>query len=366
METRYRITFRGEVLDGHVREQVMQIAAERLGATIEQAGLMFSGRLAVLKKGLDPVSAQRYVAVLARIGMKAYAEPMPEPANAPTVAAPAAPPPAVATPPAAPTTPAAQQAPAAIASAPAPQAADDVLAPVSLPETPAPSYMAPPEPERSAGLAEPFDPERTHLAGPAIVGATQAGFERSEGIQQPFDARHVDAATHSVMPTMIVPPSARKVVAPQPEVAEALADMPTDAAAEHSMVATYLESIQSLTSEPRDEPADDETPPTLPDAYRPTPQRAAARLQEMPRHASGPATVTPAAQPPRVNRLPDPPTVMPNQHAATTIMVMGPDSDTPVPSSVPAGDGGARIRLIATLLGGAAVIALIVWWVAVR
>ncbi|WP_374399531.1 hypothetical protein [Niveibacterium sp.] len=363
METRYRITFRGEVLDGHVREQVMQIAAERLGATIEQAGLMFSGRLAVLKKGLDPVSAQRYVAVLARIGMKAYAEPMPEPARAPAVAAPAAPAPAVATPPAAP---AAQPAAAAIASAPAPQAADDVLAPVSLPDTPAPSYMAPPEPERSAGLAEPFDPERTHLAGPAIVGATQAGFERSEGIQQPFDARHVDTATHSVMPTMIVPPAARKPVAPQSEVAEALADMPTDAAAEHGMVATYLESIQSLTAEPNDEPAADEAPPELPDYYRPTPQRAAARMQELPRHTTGPATVTPIAPPQRVNRLPDPPTVMPNQHAATTIMVMGPDSDTPVPSSAPVGDGGARIRLIATLLGGAAVIALIVWWVSVR
>jgi len=225
--------------------------------------------------------------------------------------------------------------------------------------------MTAPEVERSAGVAEPFDPERTHLAGQSIVNATQAGFERSEGVQQPFDARHVDTAAHSVMPTMIVTPSARKPVAPPPDVAEALADMPTDEAAEHGMVATYLESIQSLTAEPRDEPSDDETPPTLPDDYRPTPQRAAARLQDVPRHVPGPATVTPAAPPPRVNRLPDPPTVMPNQHAATTIMVMGPDSDTPVPTT-PARDNGARARLIATLLGGAAVAALVIWWVAVR
>ncbi len=369
METRYRITFRGEVLDGHVREQVMQTTAERLGATIEQAGLMFSGRLAVLKKGLDPVSAQRYVAVLARIGMKAYAEPMPDATVAPAPAPAAQAPVAAAAEPVVTAAPVVAPAPAPASASSAPVAAvtqaADVLAPVSLPDTLTPSYMNTPEPERSTGMAEPFDPERTHIASSALVAEPQPTFERTEGVQQSFDARHVDTADHSAMPTMIVPPSSQRTTPAQPEVAEALADMPTDAAAEHSMVATYLESIQSLTSEPHDDATDNEQTPALPDEYRPTPQPDAARLQDVQRHIRGPATVTPIAPPPRANRLPDPPTVMPNQHAATTIMVMGPDSDTPAPST-PVGDGGVRVRLIATLLGGAAVIALLVWWVSVR
>lgn len=322
METRYRIIFRGEVLDGHAREQVMQTAAERLGATIGQVGQMFSGRPAVLKKGLDSTSAQRYVAVLARLGMRASAEPMPDETTA--------------------------EAPVAAAPAPQPApAGDDVLAPVTLPATPSPQFVTPPVVERTAGLGEePFDPERTHVADHVFV--TAYGTDSASPV--------ATQAEHSMMPTQIVLPPSKRAPAGTPPAT------PANANPDHALVATYLDSIQQLAAEvapPQASVAERGADNTLTE-IRPTPQRAMARMTNA-GPTPGPATVTPIKplMPKPARRLPDIPTQLPSSiYGETTIMVDGPESDEPV-GRKRADD--STVRMFATALGVAAALALLAW-----
>ncbi|GAA5179842.1 hypothetical protein GCM10025771_22950 [Niveibacterium umoris] len=352
METRYRIIFRGEVVEGHVREQVMQTAAERLGANPAQVSQMFSGRPAILKKNLDQTGAQRYVALLARIGMQASAEEMPEsPAlaqPAAPVAAPVAPVPVAAPPAAAPeaATPAPVPAPS-----PAPTPAGDVLAPANLPDTPSPQFLAPPPAERTAGVDEPFDPERTHIAGHALMSAHDRGTQdHDDSAPEPESAQR---AAHSIMPTQIVVPDRR-----QQSGLTALQD------ADHALVATYLDSIQQLAAEVAEAPlpAPAEAPQLT--EIRPTPKHAAVRTEAEP---AAPMTAPEASPPPAkpattaapLRRLPDVPTVLPSSiYADTTIMVDGPESDEPVKTKA---SGYSQTRIIASVLGGLAAAAVLLW-----
>ncbi|MCX9155046.1 hypothetical protein OPU71_02775 [Niveibacterium sp. 24ML] len=344
METRYRITFRGDVIEGHIREQVMETAAARLGASVEQARMMFSGRVAILKKNLDQASAERYVALLARIGMRATAEPMPE----------------------TPVAPAASPSPAAPPAKPAPSpvpvvAAEDVLAPPDLPNTPSPQFNKPPAAERTSGVSEAFDPERTHLASHNLphygMGASS---ETTAGVREAFDPTRAELAEQSVLPTRIVPrkPAQAKPGVPAPQASE-------EANPDHLIVATYLDSIQALTAETRPHEPPEIPPQQLKTEIRATPLRAMAHLETKRPAPNGPPTITPEMAPQLIKlpvksvRLPDPPTHIPDVHGATTIMVMGPDSDTPVPTSKPPRN---TTHLIAIALGGAALIAVLAWF----
>lgn len=132
-----RVVFRGEIVDGFDRDAVKRVAAERLGASPAQIEQVFSGQPVVLKKGLDPVTGDRYVALLARIGMRATLLPMPTPPATPPAALP--------------------QADTAVTATPEPPAP----APVTAPPAPAP--------------AAPFDPEATHLTQLHSAGNDDAG-----------------------------------------------------------------------------------------------------------------------------------------------------------------------------------------------
>lgn len=365
METRYRITFRGDVIEGHIREQVMETAAARLGASAEQAQMMFSGRAAILKKNLDLASAERYVAILARIGMRATAEPMPETPAAPAVA----PEPSARPAPTASPSPATATMPPSTAPSAAPvvPADDDVLAPPDLPNTPTPQFNEPAAAERTSGVHEPFDPERTHLAAHSLVHHGQgASAETTAGVGEPFDPTRSDFAMHSVLPTRIVPrkPVQASTPAPTPEPTPTatVSEVPSS---DDMMVATYLESIRALTAEPEDKDIPEIPQQELKTEIRTTPLRAMAHLANARPAPSGPPTITPDVAPAPIRlpvkplRLPDPPTQLPDVHGATTIMVMGPDSDTPVPSSK---QGRTTAQLIAMGLGGAAVIAVLAWF----
>jgi|GEM_PF-3698761 len=89
----YRVVYKGEVLPGFEIDTVRQSAADRLKASAEQIAILFSGRGAILKKGLDAQGGERYIALLQRIGMLAHLEeenplapftiPTPPPAPAP-------------------------------------------------------------------------------------------------------------------------------------------------------------------------------------------------------------------------------------------------------------------------------------------
>lgn len=92
MESSHRIVFRGEIIEGFDAEEVKLSAQSRLGASPSQIEQLFSGRPAILKKDLDAASGERYLALLAHIGMRASLEPQgdeagpaPEPAS-PTTA----------------------------------------------------------------------------------------------------------------------------------------------------------------------------------------------------------------------------------------------------------------------------------------
>lgn len=69
MASEYRVIFAGAVLEGFALEAVKQTAGERLKASPQQVDRLFSGRNAVLKKGLSREMGERYVAELRRIGM---------------------------------------------------------------------------------------------------------------------------------------------------------------------------------------------------------------------------------------------------------------------------------------------------------
>lgn len=94
MESSLRIVFSGEVIEGFDPEKVKLSASARLNASPSQIEQVFSGRPAVLKKGLNAESGARYLALLAHIGMLARLEnetPDVEPTSVPQPAPEAAP-----------------------------------------------------------------------------------------------------------------------------------------------------------------------------------------------------------------------------------------------------------------------------------
>ncbi len=127
MSTPVQLVFCGEVLTGFELDVVRREMGRVLRADEVTLAQLFSGRRTVLKRGIEPVDAQRYASRLAALGARVHVEPLPAAGPAPA-SAPAAgggpaivPPPAEDRRPAAPVVPAARPA-AAAAAAPAPAA----------------------------------------------------------------------------------------------------------------------------------------------------------------------------------------------------------------------------------------------------
>lgn len=74
MSSLFQIVFKGELLDGFDEHTVRASAHKRLKAAPEQIDRIFSGKRAVLKKGLAEDAAQRYLTELQRIGMRVSVE----------------------------------------------------------------------------------------------------------------------------------------------------------------------------------------------------------------------------------------------------------------------------------------------------
>lgn len=77
MDKKYRIVFKGAIVEGFDLATVKQAAAKRLkleGGAIEK---VFCGRRAVLKRNLDHATAERYLGALLQIGMQAAIEEQP-------------------------------------------------------------------------------------------------------------------------------------------------------------------------------------------------------------------------------------------------------------------------------------------------
>ncbi|OEY66459.1 hypothetical protein [Marinobacter sp. X15-166B] len=97
----FQLIFKGECLPGVAPEAARANARTLFKASLEQIDRMFSGQPVVIRNQLEQAQAEKYIAVLARHGLKAYAQPMtrvePEPSPAASeapepAAAPAAPP----------------------------------------------------------------------------------------------------------------------------------------------------------------------------------------------------------------------------------------------------------------------------------
>lgn len=86
MANEYRVVFKGKILEGFDPELVRSKAQVKLKTTPEQIARLFSGRQAVLKKGISAELGERYVQELRRIGMLVTIEAMPAPAPQPTPA----------------------------------------------------------------------------------------------------------------------------------------------------------------------------------------------------------------------------------------------------------------------------------------
>lgn len=71
----FRVVFHGEIIEGFDADAVAQTAAQHLQLAPAQLEQLFSGRKAVLKKGLSGERGWLFVAELARIGMRAALEP---------------------------------------------------------------------------------------------------------------------------------------------------------------------------------------------------------------------------------------------------------------------------------------------------
>ncbi len=74
----FRVTFRGEILDGW---QPHEVKANMAGLFkldpsnplhVQKISRMFSGRTVVIKEGIDKLSAQTYIDAISRAGAKAY------------------------------------------------------------------------------------------------------------------------------------------------------------------------------------------------------------------------------------------------------------------------------------------------------
>ncbi|MDQ7989423.1 MAG: hypothetical protein REI09_07285 [Candidatus Dactylopiibacterium sp.] len=80
MTDEYKVVFSGRIVPGFDTTQVRAQAAIRLKASPEVIERLFSGRAAVLKKGVTQALGQRYVAELRAIGMEVQCEPTTPPA----------------------------------------------------------------------------------------------------------------------------------------------------------------------------------------------------------------------------------------------------------------------------------------------
>jgi hypothetical protein len=74
MSSQFQIVFNGQLLDGFELAAVKASAVRRLKAAPEQIERLFSGKRAVLKKGLTDEIARRYATELQRIGMRVAIE----------------------------------------------------------------------------------------------------------------------------------------------------------------------------------------------------------------------------------------------------------------------------------------------------
>jgi uncharacterized membrane protein YhaH (DUF805 family) len=83
MSAPVQLVFCGEVLTGFRLEDVQRELGRLLQADEARLKNVFSGRRAVLKRGLAAAEAQRYVSRLAAMGARVHVEPMPSPPPAP-------------------------------------------------------------------------------------------------------------------------------------------------------------------------------------------------------------------------------------------------------------------------------------------
>lgn len=74
---KFKVLFSGRIIDGFDAPTVRAKASRRLKASPEQISILFSGRSAVLKKGIGSTLAERYVTELRAIGMEVFLDPPP-------------------------------------------------------------------------------------------------------------------------------------------------------------------------------------------------------------------------------------------------------------------------------------------------
>jgi uncharacterized membrane protein YhaH (DUF805 family) len=88
MAVNVQLVFRGEVLDGFVREDVRRRLTQALRLDEARAAQLFSGVRTVLNQSLDPALARLYAAELERMGARIHleAEPPPPPPSLPPIA----------------------------------------------------------------------------------------------------------------------------------------------------------------------------------------------------------------------------------------------------------------------------------------
>ena len=72
MDTRYRVGFLGEIVDGHSAADVRQRFAERFGKSEDAVARIFSGKHVTLAKNLDEAKAGELVKSLRALGLVAY------------------------------------------------------------------------------------------------------------------------------------------------------------------------------------------------------------------------------------------------------------------------------------------------------
>lgn len=75
MASVFRIVFKGELVEGFELATVKSEAVRKLKASDAQVDRLFSGKRAILKKGLSDEEASRYASSLERIGMRVILEP---------------------------------------------------------------------------------------------------------------------------------------------------------------------------------------------------------------------------------------------------------------------------------------------------
>lgn len=80
---KFKVMFRGRIIDDFDAQSVRTKASKRLNASPEQIEMLFSGRTAVLKKGIDRALAERYLTSLRAIGMEVFLEPSAKASPAP-------------------------------------------------------------------------------------------------------------------------------------------------------------------------------------------------------------------------------------------------------------------------------------------